>query len=172
MAQLVAHHTGSVGVTGSNPVSSTTKNPCTAPTGQGFCRSGSRCNGRGLVAYSWLSVCGFRRRCRSPQTSWVGDRRRAGLWMWHYLPKSFRRLRRCRCLSGPRGNSKFGPRCLRSRGESTCGAEPSMTSPESCQRSLACSTRRAIVVALDRWMLSVGFSECVGDVFWLAIAAL
>ena len=29
MAQLVAHHTGSVGVTGSSPVSATDKNPVT-----------------------------------------------------------------------------------------------------------------------------------------------
>lgn len=34
MAQLVAHHTGSVGVRGSNPLSSTEKNP--RPHGLGF----------------------------------------------------------------------------------------------------------------------------------------
>ena len=34
MAQLVAHHTGSVGVRGSNPLSSTAKNP--RPHGLGF----------------------------------------------------------------------------------------------------------------------------------------
>ena len=50
MAQLVAHHTGSVGVTGSNPVSSTGFQPPVF-TDRGFCwLSKEKCVFSGRVA--------------------------------------------------------------------------------------------------------------------------